>query len=389
MDWSHKGGQGNRGPWGQGPSGPKSGGGGNRNNGNGKRPPNTPDIDDFIRKGQDRFRQTFSGGGGGNKKAVVLLILAAVVLWMAEGIYRVNEDEIGVVLRFGEYHRLSEPGLRYRWPRPIESEYKPKVTRVNRAEVGFRSVSGARGARQQFLPEESLMLTGDENIVDINFEVQWKIRDAADFLFNVRNPEIAVKNAAESAVREVIGRTPIATALAEGRLEVELASRQLLQDILDSYQSGIEIVRLQMLKVDPPSETIVGGSGTTRTVIDAFRDVQTARADMERSINEAESYRNEIIPIARGDAEKRILEAQAYRDRVIAQSEGEAARFLSVYNEYINARSVTRQRLYLETMEEILRGMDKVLIDPDVEGVMPFLPLPEMQRRAANSQSDQ
>jgi membrane protease subunit HflK len=217
------------------------------------------------------------------------------------------------------------------------------------------------------------MLTGDENIVDINFEVQWRIRDPKAFLFNVRNPEITVKNAAESAVREVIGSTQIATALAEGRLDIEVKSKQLLQSILDSYKSGVEVVRLQMLKVDPPHE-----------VIDAFRDVQTARADMERLINQSETYRNDIIPKARGESEKIVLDAEAYKARVIARAEGEAARFASVYKEYASAQDVTRKRMYLETMEEIMRGMNKVVIDDKVQGTVPILPLNDLGRKASS-----
>ncbi|MBI1274782.1 FtsH protease activity modulator HflK [bacterium] len=368
-------GGGNNGGGGNGPKGPRGplgGGGGPR-----RTPPNTPDLDEWLRRAQERIKTIFPGSG--QTPIYIMLALVVLVLWLASGIYRVAPDENGVVLRFGQFHRVTGPGLRYHLPAPFETLYKPSVTRVQRQEIGFRS--GGQGFMEGTvpgsIPEESLMLTGDENIVDINFEVQWRIRDPKAFLFNVRNPENTVKNAAESAVREVMGSTQIATALAEGRLDIEVKSKQLLQHVLDSYHSGVEVVRLQMLKVDPPHE-----------VIDAFRDVQTARADMERLINQSETYRNDIIPKARGQAEKIVVDAEAYKSRVIAQSEGEAARFASVYKEYAMAKDVTRKRMYLETMEEIMRGMHKVVIDDKVQGAVPFLPLNELGRKPAETSSD-
>jgi membrane protease subunit HflK len=351
----------------KGPSGP-SGGGPRR-----PQPPSGPDLDELLRRFQERIKTLFPGTG--QTPIYVAVGMAILVLWLASGIYRVSPDENGVVLRFGQLHRITGPGLRYHLPAPFETLQKPKVTRVQRMEVGFRSGGQGYGesSASGSVPQESLMLTGDENIVDINFEVQWRIRDPKAFLFNVRNPEITVKNAAESAVREVIGSTQIATALAEGRLDIEVKSKQLLQSILDSYKSGVEVVRLQMLKVDPPHE-----------VIDAFRDVQTARADMERLINQSETYRNDIIPKARGESEKIVLDAEAYKARVIARAEGEAARFASVYKEYASAQDVTRKRMYLETMEEIMRGMNKVVIDDKVQGTVPILPLNDLGRKASS-----
>jgi membrane protease subunit HflK len=217
------------------------------------------------------------------------------------------------------------------------------------------------------------MLTGDENIVDINFVLLWLIKDAGQFLFNIRDPETTVKAVAESVMREIVGKTPIAEATTEARGEIEIAARELIQAILDAYGAGILITQVQLQKVDPPSE-----------VIDAFRDVQRAQADRERLQNEAEAFANDILPRARGEAERISQEAQAYRQEVVARADGDAQRFLSVYEEFDKAREVTTRRIYLETMEEVLRDMNKVLIDQSAEssGVVPYLPLPELERRA-------
>lgn len=348
-------------PWGSGSSGgPK------------KQPPqnNQPDLDELLKKSQDKLKDMFSGGG--NPKGFVLLALGAAALWLATGIYMVDKDEQGVVLRFGEYHRSTSPGLRYHLPVPFENVIKPKVTRVNKVEIGYRSATQQYGETRKApsLEEESLMLTGDENIIDINFEVQWVIKDAKDFLFNIRFPDDTVKQAAESAMREVIGRTPITTTQTEGRVTIESEALELLQNILDSYKTGIQVVRLQMLKADPPAE-----------VIDAFRDVQTAKADQERLRNEAEVYSNDIIPRARGEAEQILQDAQAYKQQVVARAQGEAARFSSVYEEYRKAQDVTKKRIYLETMEDIMRGMNKIIIDSK-GGVVPYLPLSELSKKA-------
>lgn len=351
-------GGGNKGPWGNGP----------------QRPPHRPanDIDDIIRRSQDRFKGYF-GGGGNSGKGLVLIVAALAMLWLFSGFYRVGPDEQGVVLRFGEFNRVAPEGLHWSWPAPIETVQKPKVTRIFKEEIGFRTGYSPRDGRQaqSSVLEESLMLTGDENIVDINFEVQWKIKNARDFLFNVRNPTDAVKHGGESAMREVIGRTQIALALAEGKFAIEQDARVLLQQILDSYQTGIEIVRLQLLKVEPPGP-----------VIDAFRDVQNAKTDQERARNEAEAYRNDIIPRARGQAEQVVQEAEAYKQQVVARAQGEASRFSAVLDEYRKAKDVTRKRMYLETMENILNGMNKIVIDQSAgKGVVPYLPLQDLQSR--------
>jgi len=368
MSWSNQGGGG---PWGSG--GGSSGGGGQSPWGRGSGGGQPPNLEDIIRRSQDRFKKAFPGGGGAGPVALVGLIAFGLLLvWLCT--YRVQPDEQGVVLRFGEWVRTTTPGLNFKLPDPIEEVIKPKVTRVNRIDAGFRAV-GPLNAPQSMrpVPEEALMLTGDENIVDINFTVFWVIKDAGQYLFNVRSPELTVKAAAESAMREIIGRTPIQPIFAEGRGKVEMDTIALLQRILDEYGTGIEVTQLQLQKVDPPT-----------SVVESFRDVQRARADLERARNEAEAYRNDIIPRARGEAERLIQEAEGYKQQVVAQAEGDANRFLAVYNQYSQARDVTQQRIYLETMEEILRRTNKVIIDQPQggQGVVPYLPLPELQRRA-------
>ncbi len=373
MPWSNQGGGG---PWGSG-GGSSGGPGGNSpwGRGSGGGGPQPPNLEDLIRRGQDRFKRVFPGGGSAGPLVVVclgvLLLLMALLCT-----YRVLPDEQGIVLRFGEWVRTSTPGLNFKLPSPIETVVKPKVTRVNRIDTGFRMVGPATGPQtMRSLPEEALMLTGDENIVDINFTVFWVIKDAGKYLFAIRAPEATVKAAAESAMREVIGSSPIQPILAEGRRKIEQDSMVLLQRILDEYGAGVEITQLQLQKVDPPAP-----------VVDAFRDVQRARADLERQRNEAEAYRNDIIPRARGEAERVIQEAEGYKQQVVAAAEGDANRFLAVYRQFILAKDVTQQRIYLETMEGILRNTNKVIIDQAASssGVVPYLPLPELQRRQSS-----
>ncbi|GIL41098.1 FtsH protease activity modulator HflK [Roseiterribacter gracilis] len=379
--------EGGGGPWGPPPSGGSgggsggggspwsrgSGGGGNGGgNGGGPRP---PDFDGLFRRGQDGMRRLVPGGLGGGR-AILLGVLALLLIWAASGLYRVEPDEQGVVLRFGKYTRTEGPGLRYHLPSPIESVFTPKTTRVGRIEIGFRTGEGAVGPRRfgtteardvRDVPDESLMLTGDENIIDIDFNVFWYIKDARQYLFKIRDPEGTVKKAAESAMREVIGRIGIQPALTEARAQIEAQTRELLQKMLDSYEAGVEVQQVQLLKVDPPA-----------TVVDAFNDVQRARADRERLRNEAETYRNDIVPRARGDAERTLQDANAYRDKVVQDATGDAKRFVSVYDSYRVSKDVTAKRLYIETMEEVLRKARKIVIDPGAEGkqgVVPVLPL--------------
>ncbi|QJP16441.1 FtsH protease activity modulator HflK [Starkeya sp. ORNL1] len=367
MSWKNQsggpwGGGGPRGPWG---SGPQSSG------------PNPPDLEDLIRRGQDRLRTIMPGGFGSTKGIIVVVALVAVA-WLLSGFYRVQPDEQGVVLRFGKFVATSNPGLNYHLPYPIETVLTPKVTRNNQIDIGTRSGDDPRrGTAMRDVPQESLMLTGDENIVDVDFAVFWVVKPAApgstedigaaNYLFNVQNPEGTIKAVAESAMREVVGRTNIQPILTGARQTIEQDVQELMQRTLDSYKSGILITQVQMQKVDPPSQ-----------VIDAFRDVQAARADAERLQNEAQAYANRVVPEARGEASRITQGAQGYKERAIIEAQGQSARFLSVLGEYEKAPDVVRQRIYLETMERVFGGMDKIIIDPSTDrgsGVVPYLPL--------------
>ena len=358
----------NQSPWGS----PPGGGGGN---GGFRRGPTPPDIDEVIKKIQSLLNR-FLGGGKGGAKPIIVGLLIIVTLWGLSGLYRVLPDEQGVVLRFGKFVNTTQPGLNYHFPYPIESVITPKVTKVNRMDIGFRSErdSGFSSGGVADVPEESLMLTGDENIVNIDFSVFWVIKDAWNFLFKIQDPEGTVKAAAETAMREVIARSNIQPILTEGRSVIETETQEIIQKILDEYTSGIQITQVQTQKADPPDQ-----------VIDAFRDVQAARADMERSKNEAEAYANDVIPRARGEAQKILQAAEAYKKEVVAKAEGEASRFIAIYNEYKNAKAVTQERMYLETMEKVLADIDKVIIEKNAgSGVVPYLPLPELKKKATN-----
>jgi membrane protease subunit HflK len=363
MPWSNQGGgpwgSGSRGPWGQ---GPQSSG------------PQPPDLEELLRRSQDKLKTVLPGNLGG--KGFALILLAAVVIWGFSGFFRVEPDELGVVLRFGKYTRDAKPGLNYHWPYPIETVLTPKVTRVNRIDIGMRLVEDLRrGPSMRNVPEESLMLTGDENIVDVDFSVFWLIKPtgAGQYLFNIQNPEGTVKAVAESAMREAIGRSNIQAVLTGARQATEGAVHELMQKTLDEYGAGVQVTQVQLQKVDPPAQ-----------VIDAFRDVQAARADAERLQNEAQTYANRVVPEARGRAAQITQAAEAYREQTVAEAKGQTARFIKVYDEYKKAPDVTRQRLYLETMERVLGGTEKYIIDPGASGtggVVPYLPLNELQRR--------
>ena len=373
MSWNNQG---------DGGSGSGSGGGGGRGRapwgGGGGQRPQSPDLEELLRKGQDRFRK-LAPGGGRSPRAIILIVLVIATIWLLTGFYRVGPDQQGVVLRFGEWTRTTQPGLHYHLPSPIESVLTPRVLRINRTEIGFRGAGDfSRERAVRDIGEESLMLTGDENIVDIDFVVQWRIQDAGRYLFNVQNPEATVKAAAESSMREVVGQTPIQLVLAEGRIQVEQSSQTLLQEILDFYETGILITEVKLQKVDPPG-----------AVIDSFRDVQRARADLERQRNEAEAYANDIIPRARGEAEQMLQEAAGYKEQVVRTAEGDASRFLAIYNEYRLAPEVTRRRIYLETLERVFGNMNKIIIDSAAsggQGVVPYLPLNELQSRRTGGQ---
>lgn len=356
-----------QGPWGQGPSGGGGGGGGQQ-----------PDLEELLKRSQDRLKQVMPGSGLPGPLMLLLAAPIVAVLGFYLFTFRVNPDELGVVLRFGEFVRQEPPGLHFRLPPPIEEVRLPKVTRQNIIEIGMRSGTSTRGLQTTVrdVPEESLMLTGDENIVDVDFVVYWRIKDAASYLFNIQQPEATVKEVAESAMREIVGKSNIAPLLTEARQKAEADAQRLIQSTLDSYKAGIQIDQVQLQKVDPPMQ-----------VIDAFRDVQAARADQERLQNEAFSYANRIVPEARGEAERILQGAEGFKQQTVAEAQGQAARFLSVYEEYAKAPEVTRQRLFLETMERVLAGADKIILDnKGGQGVVPFLPLDQMQQRARPAQ---
>jgi modulator of FtsH protease HflK len=314
-------------------------------------------------------------------RGIALIALAAIVLWGFSGFFRVEPDELGVVLRFGKFVREVQPGLNYHLPYPIETALTPPALRVNKTDVGIRPVEDVgRRTSVRELPEESLMLTGDENIVDVDFSVLWRVKpnQVADYLFDVQNPEGTVKAVAESAMRQVIGRSNVQRLLTGGggskkpldaQSDVETSVRELMQKTLDSYGAGILVQNVQLQKVNPPSE-----------VLDSFLDVQAARSDSERAQNEAQTYANRVVPEARGRAAKITQDAEAYREQTVAEAKGETSRFLQIYDQYKKAPDVTRQRMYLETMERILGENSKTIIDTGKAGtgVVPYLPLTEL-----------
>ena len=379
MPWKNQGG----GPWGSGPKGPW--GSGPQSAG-----PRPPDLEDLLRRGQDRLQQILPGGYfSGMGVAIILLI--AVVIWLFSGVFRVQSEELGVVLRFGKHVRTVQPGLNYHWPYPIETVQLPKALRVSTINIGMSLIDDPtrRGRTMRDVPEESLMLTGDENIVDVDFTVLWRIKPdgVGNYLFNIQNPEGTVKAVAESAMREVVGRANIQPILTGARTTTEASVQDLMQKTLDFYGSGIQVAQVQMQKVDPPAQ-----------VIDAFRDVQAARADLERLQNEAQTYSNRVVPDARGRAAQILQVAEGYQQQAIAEAKGQSARFLKVYDEYKKAPDVTRQRIYLETMERILGNAEKLIYDgggsssgQSGQGVVPYLPLSELspRRQAAPASGQQ
>lgn len=317
------------------------------------------------------------GFGGGTVLWVALGII--VLIWLASGLFRVQPDQEGIVLRFGQYTRTAQPGLHYHLPAPFETVITPSVTSVNRIDVGFVSASEqGRGGPIRDVPDESLMLTGDENIIDIDFTILWQIADARSYLFNVRDPEVTVKAIGESAMREVIGQTEIQPALTEARQSIESQTRETMQRILDDYGAGIAVLEVQLQKVDPPQQ-----------VVDAFNDVLRARQDQQRLRNEAEAYRNNIIPQARGEAERINQESLAYKEQTVARADGDAQRFTSVLQAYRLAPEITAQRFYLETLETVFAGTSKVIIDEGAggtgQGVVPYLPLDQLIRNPAGT----
>ena len=390
--WGNKSGQNS--PWGK----PKNTSGQGQKNQGGSNGPDTPDMDEMLRKLQDKMHGMFGGNGsqkpprdggsGGDAPnfPVGKILILVIAIYMLSGFYRVLPEENAVVLTFGEWTSTkSEPGLGYHLPWPVQTVEKVNVTFQRRMEIGFRDQAPRRGATQPSgngadIPGESLMLTGDENIIDIDFVVLWKISDAGKYLFAIKDPENTIKKVAESAMREIIGRTKIQQALTQSRAQIEQATRDLMQKMMDTYQSGIAINAVQLQQVDPPS-----------TVVDAFDDVQRARADMERARNQGEAYRNDILPRARGQAEEIIQQAEAYKEEVMNRAKGDTERFNSIYRSYVKDKTITSSRMYIETLEDILGRTEKIILDGQggANGVLPYLPLdrlkPEAQRNSTQN----
>jgi len=352
--WNQPGGPGNKDPWGK----RKSGG--------------PIDIDQVLRNLQNRIRAIFGGDGdgdaGGRGIGIGLILGVAFAVWMVTGFYIVQQGERGVVLRFGQKTEITEAGLHWRLPFPVERVEKVNVEKVSTVEVGYRS--NPRTGTKNKVPKEALMLTQDENIIDIEFAVQYKISDPAAFLFNVYNPpgdmEMTIRQATESAVREVVGKNTLDFALTEGRDAVSSGAKESLQKILDRYQAGIQVVAVETQKAQPPEE-----------VKTAFDDAVRAREDEQRLKNEAEAYANDIIPRARGAAARLVQEAEGYKASTIARADGDARRFSQVANEYVKAPGVTRERLYIETMEQVMTNTTKIFVDQK-GGNLIYLPLDKL-----------
>jgi membrane protease subunit HflK len=357
MPWQNQGGGGGGGPWGGGQS--------PWGRGSGPQPPN---LEDILRRSQDRFRRALPGGFGSGR-GIVLVLLAVLILWGLSGFYRVQPDEEGIVLRFGAYNRKTTPGLNYHLPYPVEQALTPSVTRVNTIEIGGTvQQRGFEGAQE---PQESRMLTGDENLIDIYYTVQYVVKDAPKFLFNIRNPNETVKAVAESAIREVIGHTDAIGAIVGGQDKIVKETQDLLQRILDAYDSGVQITTVNLRRIDLPAADVIA----------AFTDVQTAKTERDSKVIQARTYASNTVPRAKGEAAQVTQSAEAYRQQVVRQAEGDASRFLAVYQAYKSAEDVTARRLYIETMEKILSGANKVILDKaaGTSGVLPYLPLPELR----------
>ncbi|WP_427451261.1 FtsH protease activity modulator HflK [Litorimonas sp. WD9-15] len=361
----------NNSPWGSKPGGGKgpNGNGGNSPWGNGPKPtrPQRPNRDNVIEGFKNRTRTGGGGNGGGNGQMpdfkigpfgpVAIVLGALVVFLLSTMVYTVDQTERALVMRFGDYERTSGPGLHFKFPNPVETLYRQETEIIRKDDIGGNDT-------------KSLMLTGDENIVDIDFTVLWRINNLADYYFEIDDPEVAVKAVAESAMREVIGKNELQKIITTDRLAITTAVRDLMQTTLDEYKAGVRVVEVQLQKADAPDQ---GG------VVAAFRDVVDAAQERETSINQAIAKQNTIVPEARGEAAQILQDAEAYRDRVIAEAQGEAERFNKIYEEYAKAPQVTRQRLYLETIEEVYAPAEKVILDSEGgQGVVPYLPLNQL-----------
>ncbi|MEE7494104.1 FtsH protease activity modulator HflK [Methylobacterium oryzae] len=383
MPWSNQSGGG--GPWGR-PGG--NGGGPWGGGGGGKTPPN---LEDLLRRGQDRLRGLIPGGGsggyggggstgaGGGRSAAVIAVLA-IAIWLATGFYTVYPRQVGIETIFGRYVGTKGEGLRYNFPYPIGGVVKPDVGSQNSIQIGFRSGPNGQG-RTRDVPDESLMLTGDENIVDLDFEVQWRVNPlkASDFVFNLQNPEGTIKAISESAMREVIGRRNIQAILTNEQSSIAQEVKEMVQKALDEYGAGVRIEVVQLVSVNPPPE-----------VRPAFIDVNAAQQDADTAQNEAKTYASREVPQARGKASQIVQQAEAYRTKATADATGQAARFSEVYASYKAAPAISRERIFLETMEKVLGSVNKVIIDQNgtqpgaatAAGVLPVLPLSEFGARA-------
>lgn len=360
MAWNEPGG-GNKDPWGQ--------GGGDQG---------PPDLDELIRKMQARLGGVFGGrrrggsgssSGGGGSFGIGLLVVIAALVWLASGIYIIDAGKRGVVLRFGQFAAITTPGPHWHIPYPVETVEVVDVEQRRFEEIGYRST----GQRSVVVPKEALMLTRDENIVNVQMAVQYQVKDARDYLFNVRDPRSTLQQAAESALREVVGKSKMDFVLTEGRSEVVARVKTLMQEMLDQYQAGLLVSEVSLQDVQPPEE-----------VQGAFSDAIRAREDEQRLKNEAEAYANDVIPRARGLAARQLEEANAYKESLVAQAEGEASRFSQLLTEYKQAPEVTRKRLYMETMEEVLQRTSKVMVDVKDGNNLMYLPLDRMMRQGAS-----
>lgn len=335
----------------------------NKNNSPWNRNQQPPNVDELLNNLQQKFGGIFKKNG-----AVWIIILIAFFLWAATGFFVVNPQEQAVVKRFGVVHRTEGAGPHYHIPSPIETVQKETVTSVRRLEIGYRTIESGPPARYRQVKKESLMLTGDENIVDVQFTVQYKIVNLENYLYHITDPEATVRAAAESAMREVVGHTTVDDALTVGKGHLELTTKELLQNILNTYEAGIHIENVKLQDVHPPDP-----------VKNAFKDVASAKEEKEKLINEAHGYRNNLIPKARGEAAQIINVATAYAEQRVLIAKGEADKFNSIYEEYHKAKEVTRQRIRIETMEEILPKVNKIIVDPQLgKNFLPFLPLQDL-----------
>jgi len=369
MAWNEPGGSKDDDPW-----------GGRKNSDQGP-----PDLDEVVKKFQDRFGKIFGGKGGGDGEGdgqgsssggaggigISVILVGALFLWALTGIYIVDEGTRGVELRFGQYNETTQPGPHWRIPSPIDSVEIVDVSQIRNVEIGYRSGAGAESSKRSVL-NEALMLTQDENIVDVNFAVQYRIKNAQDYLFNLRSPDETLREATESAVREIVGKSKMDFVLTEGRSDMVQSAEILIQEILDRYGSGLQVTSVNMQDAQPPEQ-----------VQAAFSDAVKAREDEQRLKNEAEAYANDILPKARGAGARMNEEATAYKSKVVAEAEGQASRFLQVLAEYKKAPEVTRERLYLDAMEAVLNSSSKVMLDVEGSGNLLYLPLDRMMGPAA------